>query len=179
MKITIENAASTKAWAQSMESNGTAVHAAMLVASEATAKETEEQARADIAAAGRFGPAWTKSLKSTVKQDDDGVSVVTTMEGKQWRLFQDGGTQYGQPLLWIPLSFSNAVGVRMHDYPAPLFRVDRPGKAPLMVADDGPKYFGATSVTFPKKFHLIEIAEEVGSDMGARYAQAFEGLKNG
>ena len=179
MKITIENAASTKAWVKSMNANGAAVHASMVAASEATAKEIEEQGRADIAAAGRFGPAWTDSLKSTVKDEGDAVSVVTTMEGARWRMFQEGGTQQGRPLLWIPLSHTDAVGIRSSKYPGELTRVDRPGKAPLLVAEDEPKYFGATSVTIPKKFHLIEITQHVGADIGARYTDAFKGLKDG
>jgi len=180
MRVTIENAESTEAWAKAMRGNSDIVREAMTVAGTETATEIQDRSRADIASAGRFGPAWTDSLNSTVEENDDGVAVVTTMEGPKWRLFEEGGVQQGQPLLWLPLSFSDAKGIRARDYPGELVRVDRAGKSPLLVAPgDGPKYVGLASVTIPKKFHLTEISQAVGAEIGARYAEAFKGLSDG
>jgi hypothetical protein len=68
-------------------------------------------------------------------------------------VFQEGRVIHGKPLLWIPLSFSDAVGIRARDY-GPLFRVDRSGKSPLLLSpkDGEPKYSGHEQITIPKKF---------------------------
>lgn len=83
----------------------------------------------------------------------------------------------GKPLLWIPLDFaSDAKGVRARDYPGRLFRVDRAGKAPLLLSDDGPKYFGKEQVRIPKKWHLRQIAAQVSRKMNSYFKRA---MRNG
>jgi hypothetical protein len=90
----------------------------------------------------------------------------------------------GKPMLWIPLSFaSDAVGIRAGEYPGSLFRVNRAGKAPLLMTRQGKgpaeaKYFGKESVTEPKKFHLVEIIKEVSSEMPGLYRDNFRRLKS-
>jgi hypothetical protein len=61
------------------------------------------------------------------------------------------------------LSFArDAQGVRARDYPQPLFRVNRKGKAPLLLTKGGePKYFGKPRVRIPRKFHIRDIVRIV------------------
>lgn len=126
------------------------------------------KARADIAGAGNFGANWTNAFDGKVTEGGGNVRVTFTMTGKEpvthWRVFQNGMTIRGKPLLWIPLSFaSDAHGVNARDYPGKLFRVDRKkGGAPLLLGGSPatPKYFGKASVRIPKKFHLNEIIRE-------------------
>lgn len=102
-----------------------------------------------------------------------------------WTVFQFGKVIQGRPLLWIPLSFAtDAQGVMARDYPGPLFRVDRAGKAPLLMTNVGKraeaKYFGKESVRIPKKFHLIEICTRIGRGLAEMYRGQFRRImKNG
>jgi hypothetical protein len=98
-------------------------------------------------------------------------------------VFEEGRIIRGNPLLWIPLSFADdAQGVMARDYPGQLFRIDRAGKSPLLMASGGPggkaqpKYFGRESVTIPKKWHLREIAKQVSRRLGEFYREA---MRNG
>ena len=179
MKIVIDDHGTTAAFAADFTNNGKIVRQAMNEAGAQIAEETQAKCRADIAQAGRFGPRWVNGLTSTSKESGDGVEVVTTFEGELWRTFQTGKVVHGKPLLWIPLSFSDAANTRAKDYPGELVRVDRAGgKAPLLIStsDHQPKYFGKESVTIPKKFHLIEIAQDVGRGLADRYSTNFERL---
>ena len=178
MKIVMTDNGTTAAFAAGMRDNGIAARKAANEAGAEIAQETQTKGRTDIAQAGRFGPRWTNRLNSKATETPTGVEVVTTYEGELWRTFQTGKVVHGKPLLWIPLSFSDAKGTRAEDYPGELVRVDRGGgKAPLLVSasDREPKYFGKESVTIPKKFHLIEIAQEVGKGLMRRYAAKFAG----
>lgn len=121
-------------------------------------------ARADIKRAGRFGDRWSNGFVGKVTEGGGHVKVSFSMPSdppmRHWRVFEFGATIRGKPLLWIPLSFAkDAQGVMARDYPGKLFRVDRAGKAPLLLGGKPatPKYFGKTSVTIPKKFHLRDI----------------------
>ena len=179
MRIDITDNGTTAAFAADMRNNGTIARKAATSAGKEVAEETQSKGRTDIAQAGRFGPQWTNRLTSKVKETPTGVEVVTSYEGELWRTFQTGKVVHGKPLLWIPLSFSDAKGTRAEDYPGELVRVDRGGgKAPLLISasDREPKYFGKESVTIPKKFHLIEIAQDVGKGLADRYAKNFAGL---
>jgi hypothetical protein len=142
-------------------------------AADTAAENILERGRADISGAGRFGARWTDGLTAPVTEEADGI-VITVREAVQyWRVFEYGATIKGKPLLWIPLSFAvEAQGVRASDFPGRLFRVDRKsGGAPLLLSADDkqPKYFGKESVTIPKKFHLIEIIQDVAQLLGALY----------
>lgn len=122
------------------------------------------KARADIRNAGNFGSRWTEGFQGKVTEGGGFIKVSFTEAVPYWRVFQKGAVIHGKPLLWIPLSFaSDAKGVSAKDYPGKLFRVDRVGKAPLLLAVGKPavpKYFGKESVTIPKKFHLVEIVRD-------------------
>jgi hypothetical protein len=76
----------------------------------------------------------------------------------------------GKPLLWIPLSFAaDAQKVTPRRYPGTLVKVDRPGKAPLLVKSGGePKYHGQPSVRMPKRLNLAALIAHIVATMGAR-----------
>lgn len=122
------------------------------------------RAKQDISNAGRFGSRWSDGFQGKVTEGGGSIKVSFNMPSappmKHWRVFEFGAVIHGKPLLWIPLSFAtDAQGIRARDYPGKLFRVDRVGKAPLLLGGNPatPKYFGKASVTIPKKFHLRDI----------------------
>lgn len=144
------------------------------------AAEIKREGDADIAKAGNFGPRWTDGFTVEVTQGGGNTIITARMAVPYWRVFQFGNVTHGKPMLWIPLSFAtDAIGVSARDYPGPLFRVDRKQGAPLLMTpgSDGAqaKYFGKESVTIPKKFHLVEIAKEIGGRMAGIYRSIRKG----
>lgn len=147
------------------------------------AEEIEVEGRADIAAGGDFKSSrWQDGLHAKVSFESRAdLNIRVTHDVKYWVVFEEGRVIHGKPLLWIPLDFAgDAQGVMARDYPGQLFRVDRPGKAPLLLAGGGkghdaePKYFGKESVRIPKKFHLREIARQVSRRLNQFYREAFQ-----
>ena len=144
-------------------------------------EEIEVEGRADIRAGGNFGSdRWQDGFRAKLSyQSRSDLNIRVTHSVRYWVVFEEGRVIKGRPLLWIPLSFaSDAQGVMARDYPAPLFRVDRPGKAPLLMTNTGggkaeAKYFGKESVTIPKKWHLRDIAKAVSRKLGGYYKEAF------
>jgi hypothetical protein len=138
-------------------------------------------ARADIAAAGKFGSRWTSGFNGKVTEGGGFIRVSFTEAVPYWRVFQFGAIIRGKPLLWIPLSFAaDALGIRARDYPGKLFRVNRKsGAAPLLMTTGAsgatPKYFGKESVTIPKKFHLVEIIRQGAQKMKLFYKEHMSG----
>ena len=157
----------------------TRVLAALRQTADEAATQIEDEGRANIAGAGRFGARWIFGFKASVSEGGGflriGLSMPDEAPMKHWRVFQHGATIHGKPLLWIPLSFAtDAQGVLARNYPGKLFRVERFGKAPLLMASGGePKYFGKEQVTIPKKFRLLEIAAEVSRRMRDIYRKNF------
>jgi hypothetical protein len=153
---------------------------ASLAALRETARLTSESilslGRANISAAGRFGRRWTAGFRARVTEGGGFIKITLTHAVPYWTVFQFGKVIHGRPLLWIPLSFaSDAQGVLARNFPQPLFRVERPGRAPLLLASGGePKYFGKESVTIPKKFRLLEIAAEASRRMRDVYGRTFK-----
>lgn len=156
-----------------MRLQGAAVQSAVRGAAEDAAEEIREKGAADIAGAGRFGSRWTKGLTADVSEGKDGVKIAVAHSEPLFPVFEEGRTIKGAPLLWVPLSFAkDAQGVKARDFPGPLFRVDRPGKSPLLMAPGHPaqaKYFGRSSVTIPKKFHISEVIQSVVRELGDLY----------
>jgi hypothetical protein len=149
-----------------------------------TAQETSENiialGRQDIASAGRFGSRWMQGLHADVSEGGGSIRISVYHEVPYWRVFEKGATIHGKPMLWIPLSFArDAQGVWARNYPGGLFRVDRQGKAPLLLSRDTkePKYFGKESVTIPKKFHLAGITRKAAQQVGDLFKQIFAALK--
>jgi hypothetical protein len=128
-------------------------------------QEMLAQGRADMAGAGNFSSdRWQSGLVAAEDVGPDRSTLTISHLVPYWRVFEFGAVIKGNPLLWIPLSFSDAVGIMARDYAGGLFRVDRKsGGAPLLLSiqDKKPKYFGKESVTIPKKFHLRQIMRGV------------------
>lgn len=139
------------------------------------ANEIVTRGKADIRKAGDFGSErWQQGLKAkTSYQSRSDITVRVTHDVPYWVVFEEGRVIKGKPLLWIPFDFAqDAQGKSARDYPGKLFRVDREGRAPLLMSDDGPKYFGKEKVTIPKKFHLRQIAAEVSRKMQQYFNKA-------
>lgn len=138
----------------------------------------EEQGRANIRSGGNFSsPRWQEGFQAKLSYTSrTDINIRVTHSVSYWKVFEFGAKIFGRPMLWIPLSFAaDALGRRARDFGGKLFRVDRIGKAPLLVADDGPKYFGKESVTIPKKWRLREIVKEVSREMKSYYREAMRG----
>lgn len=142
--------------------DGERVLAATRAAAIDAQKELLQRGRADIRAGGRFGRRWTQGLTAPITEGGGRIVLNVSHAVPYFMVFQKGKVIRGKPMLWIPLSFSDAVGIRARDY-GKLFRVNRKGKAPLLLSakDKKPKYFGKLSVRIPKKFHVLEIGREI------------------
>jgi len=154
-------------------------NAGVSAAAHLAADDIEKKGRADMRRAGNFkSERWQQGFRALVSFPRAGdVRIRITHAVSYWKVFQFGAVIKGKPLLWIPLDFAtDAQGKNARDYPGKLFRVDRKGKAPLLMSDDGPKYFGKEQVKIPKKFHLREIAAEVSRNMGKYFKRA---MRNG
>jgi len=175
LRLVIDDHDTGKRYNQAQERHAAAVPNAMMAAAVDTATAIESRGRTDITDAGNFGTAWTSGFQSKPSATSDGVLVTTTMTGRGWKIFQYGRTLQGHPLLWIPLSTTDAKGTPMRRYPAQLVQVQSRSGLPLMISrtDNRPKYFGKSTVTIPKKFHLVEIATEEGNRLGERYEDYF------
>lgn len=142
-------------------------------------QEIEYLGQQDIRAGGNFGSErWIEGFHAKLSyQSRVDMTIRVTHDVSYWVVFEEGRVINGKPMLWIPLHFAvEAFGLRARDYPLPLFRVDRPGKAPLLLDKTGPKYFGKESVTIPKKWHLRQIVKDVSYRMNDYYKEA---LANG
>lgn len=137
----------------------------------------KQRGDADIQSAGKFGQRWTAGLH--VKVEGNGLKnmrISMSHDVDYAGIFQTGGVIKGNPMLWIPLSFSDAKGPASQ-YGGGLFTVHRKaGGAPLLfsMADKLPKYFGIESVTIPKKFHLNEIQKSVMANFRQIFDAAFK-----
>lgn len=151
---------------------------ALRATAKSAAEEIEEKGRVNIASAGRFGRRWLFGLHARVSEGGGFIRIGISHEVPYWTVFQFGKVIHGKPLLWIPLSFAtDAQGVRARDYPGRLFRVERQGKAPLLMAPGGqPKYFGKESVRIPKKFRVLEIAAKVSRSMRDVYRRTYRSI---
>jgi hypothetical protein len=155
-----------------------AIKAGQIVARR-VAEEIEEEGRRDIRKGGNFGSArWLDGFRAKLSYTSrTDMNIRITHAVKYWKVFEYGARILGKPLLWIPLSFGDAVGIRARDYPGKLFRVDRKVGAPLLLDDNGPQYFGITSVRIPKKWHLRSIVSKISRKMNKYYKEAFRDVK--
>jgi hypothetical protein len=162
-----------------MKRNAELVRANIQQTVEETCSQIEFRGRQDIRSAGKFGPRWTEGFTATPKRSGNNVLRIEVREVvPYWTVFQTGKVIHGRPMLWIPLSFAvEAKGISARNYPGKLFRVDRSkrGLSPLLMAKGGRAvYFGRTSVTISKKFHLVEIARDIANKMPVLYRQIAE-----
>ena len=127
----------------------------------------------DIQSAGNFGGTFLSGLSVTV----DGDAITTKLDAPGADIFETGGTIHGNPLLWLPISGTDAVGIRASDYGDELFSVNRKaGGPPLLFSmrDRSPKYFGVPSVEIPKKFHIGEIQTRVMDNFADVFKDALD-----
>jgi hypothetical protein len=169
VRILIDGKKASEQLGSSVTRNKTRFLAARRGAAQDVVDYVVPRVRADIRRAGKFGGRWTEGFQGRVTEGGGFVKISFTQKVPYWKIFQTGGTIRGNPLLWIPLSFArDAQGKRASEYPGRLFRVDRPGKAPLLMTPGQPaeaKYFGKESVKIPKKFRTIEIIREGSKKM--------------
>jgi hypothetical protein len=160
--------------------NGDIVLTAMRGAAKDAQTEFLEKSRANISSAGNFGSRWTQGLTAPISEGGGRIVLSVSHAVPYFMVFQRGKVIRGKPLLWIPLSFaSDAQGLRARDFPGGLFRVNRAGKAPLLLSYSTrqPKYFGKTKVTIPKKFRVLEIGRETARKMKVFYKKHVVALK--
>lgn len=134
------------------------------------------QGDADISSAGQFGRDWTDALKVEASPVLGNMRISMSLDKPGADIFEKGGVIHGKPLLWLPLSGTDAVGREAKDYPGGLFTVKRrSGGVPLLfsITDKLPKYFGTESVTIPKKFHLAEVQKSVMANFRSIFDNAF------
>jgi hypothetical protein len=134
---------------------------------------------ADISAAGNFGSRWTSGLHVFAEKSGRNRMQITVTEDVPYAdIFETGGEIEGNPFLWIPISGTDAEGVRARDYGA-LFSIKGTSQNghPLLfsVSDKKPKYFGIASVVIPKTFHLDTIIQSVMANFRAYFDQAWRG----
>lgn len=137
-----------------------------------------DQVKADITNAG-FGGAWTTDIGVKVLPGSLGNMRVSLIGGDPaLALFETGGVVHGDPLLWIPLSGTDAEKTRASEYGG-LFSAKYPRKYghPLLfaISDKLPRYFGIESVTIPKLFHTNEIVQSVMGNFRSIFDSEFRG----
>ena len=167
--ITVDAGASEK-FAQNWSELGEHFDTAFSTALNMAASMIKEQSAADIESAGQFS---SEGLEVTV----DDKTITTTLDMPGASLFESGGTIVGNPLLWLPISGTDAEGIRASNYGDKLFSVNRKaGGPPLLfsIRDKSPKYFGIASVNVPKKFHLGEIQLNVMANFRDIFDTAFK-----
>lgn len=126
----------------------------------------KQEADQDIESAGNFGERWTDGLHVNIDGAGANMRLYMTHDIPYASIFETGGVIQGNPMLWIPLSGTDAAGIRASAFGDGLFapKKQRETGRPLLfsVTDRKPRYFGVESVTIPKKFHL---ADDVGTVM--------------
>lgn len=131
---------------------------ALTEAVEEVAIEIETKGRADISQAGNFGGSWTEGFKAVASGGAASATLDVTMDHQWWRTFQYGVTIQGRPLLYF--TPTKAVG-------------GLKGMATL------PAVISKHSVTIPKKFHLIEIAQAEAERVPLLFRQKLHAAKSG
>jgi len=123
---------------------------ALRVAARDMAADIEQDTKADVQGAGKFGSRWFPH--AAVSEGGGHVRIAVTEDVPYWTIFQYGGTIYGKPLLY----FKPSEGF-----------FGRGSKTPLVISKH--------SVFEPKKFHIIEIirkiAQQTGDYLAARMQQ--------
>jgi hypothetical protein len=167
MPITIVPASITP----QLDAQGDAIKARIQKATVAAVQKLSDnilqKGRADMASAGNFSSArWQQGLTADISGDGASRTITISHAVSYWKVFQDGATIHGKPLLWIP--FGNNKG----PFPGRLFFVQpKSGGAPLMMSADDKqaKLHGHDQVTIPKKWHLVEIAQTEAKTLGALF----------
>lgn len=178
LKITISPAGLGAAWAQMWREQGERMNRAITAAMNMAASLIVSKGKDDIASAGRFGSSWTDGLRMEIEGASPNMVMYLTHTIPYAGIFETGGTIQGSPLLWIPLSGTDAAGLKASAFPGDLFSAKFPRKSgkPLLFAmsDKQPRYFGTESVTIPKKFRLTEDVTSVMANFRAYFDEAWQ-----
>lgn len=178
LRITMDKAAAPK-FKQNLAGLADRFEKALTAAANMAASMIEAKGKADIAGAGNFSGTWVNGLHVSVEKSGlNQMRISMTHDDPRVAIFEKGGVVKGRPLLWIPISGTDAEGVRASAYGGKLYSVNNPGqRRPLLfsVADKKPKYFGIESVTIPKLFHLAEAQKSVMANFRQLFDQAFRG----
>ena len=128
----------------------------------------KSEADRDISGAGNFGERWTDGLHVNLEGSMGNMRLYMTHDIDYASIFETGGTIHGNPMLWIPLSGTDAANVRASAFPGGVRGGRTPPKTgrPLLfsVTDRKPKYFGIESVQIDRKFNLTENVNSVMSN---------------
>lgn len=138
-----------------------------------------EAGKRDIASAGNFGGRWTDGLTMQIEDGSLANMRMYLTHTIPWAgIFETGGTIQGKPLMWIPISGTDAAGVRASAFGGGLFSAKYPRRSgpPLLfaISDKKPRYFGIEEVTIPKKFQLTEDITSVMSNFRAIFDDAWK-----
>lgn len=135
-------------------------------------------ADSDITNAGDFGERWTSGLHVNVEGAMPNMRLYMTHDIPYASIFETGGIIEGHPMLWIPLSGTDAAGIRASAFGGGLVsaRKARTTGRPLLfsVTDRKPKYFGIEGIVMPKKFHLSEDVTGVMSNYRSIFNRAWK-----
>lgn len=165
-------------WAEHYTALAAKLNRALTAAMNIAAGMILDKAREDISSAGNFGQSWTSGLTMEFEGSAPNMRMWLTHSIPYAGIFETGGVIQGKPFLWIPLAGTDAQGVRASAFGGGLFSAKYPRKAgpPLLfsMADKKPRYFGAESVTIPKKFQLTEDIVSVMSNFRAVFDNAWQ-----
>ncbi len=154
----------------------TRMQAAISASANMAASMMQEQMRANIGSSGGDLGSLSDNLHVVCTVGNMRATIDTFHDRPYAGIFEEGGTITGS-LLWIPLSDTDAKGVRAADYPGGLFSVRRETSGrPLLfsISDKKPKYFGIESVTIPQKWNLRGVQASVLAGYRALYNDAFK-----
>lgn len=160
---------------KSLKSDKERLHKAISASANMVASMQSSQFKANIAQSGGKLGNLADGLSVTVAISDLQAVVSTTHERQYAHVFENGATITGD--MWIPLSDTDAAGVRPKEYPGGLFSIKRTATGrPLLfsIADKKPKYFGIESVTIPKKWNLHGIQESIMANFRSIFDDAWK-----
>ena len=148
MKVTVQGPNMVAALQQTTRRASDTVKTKMAGAMQKAQQAILNQGRQDIQSAGKFGSRWTDGLTADIEEEEKMISITVREAVPYWRVFQDGKTIRGQPLLY----FKPGVPI-----------LNRKGQ------QTNPEVISVPQVTIPKKFHLVEICRDVADTLGQLY----------
>ena len=175
MKIIVNNPANQ--WRSNIAALTERFNRAISAAANMARSMLEDAARNTIAGAGNFGGRWTDGLHVNIEEGLGNARLWMTHDIPYAGIFETGGVIVGSPLLWIPLSGTDAAGVRASAFSGGLFSAKYPRLSgrPLLfsLSDKKPRYFGIESVTIPKLFHLNDDVISVMANFRSLFEDAW------
>jgi hypothetical protein len=179
-KVTV----ATPAWIKMVREKERPVATAAVAALREVAKESVDEGRADIAAAGTgfTHKQWVSGLRfrtvGATKGGEpslDAKAIISHRYGIAG-VFEYGATIKGKPLLWIPTRRGAPAASKSGKK---LVSATVRGKPMLFDASDHdphrkPLYIGVQSVTIGKKFHITEIVTKNVAKIAQAFAKLFK-----